>query len=459
MSTPTTQTQKEPFDAFDAVEDKGEIPPAVLNNIARHSRFIWWSLVFLNGATLWAYYSCLSAQNYYDARFKEADFNFAYLTTPATTWPMFVGHALQLVFGWDKKLGMWKRVMIGFPLFIVAALIILAQEAFSTSANTGAIMVLFSFVLVGFTNTITEAAFYALSALFPDSTFTTAVQIGNGTSGIINITLNTIIRLLVGGTTPAAKDGERINSVSFYIFFSILIVVCVAAMVVFAKLIKLDGVKYLLDRNTAETARRVTSHETLGQHLGRLGRIFNVIVLPFSALFIVFLCSLTVFPGIGCSAGFQYAAGANWANWYCSPGVIATYNYGDFVGRLLAPLLLARINMTTCFTLSWVRWVFLILLLIGMPGTDPVTKASPSNPLFAFGGAHAFGEFWELALYVLVGLTNGILSTVAFALGPQLVAQEDRESAGALMCLALFFGISSGATVGWQFGERHWFGA
>ncbi|KAF0691960.1 hypothetical protein As57867_016808, partial [Aphanomyces stellatus] len=180
---------------------------------------------------------------------------------------------------------------------------------------------------------------------------------------------------------------------------------------------------------------------------------------PFVAQFIIFLCSLTVFPGIGCSSGFQYAAGASWANWYCSPGVIATYNYGDFFGRLLAPILLTRIDLKWCFGLSWLRWAFLILLLIGMPGSDPVTFASPTNSLFAFGNAAGFGQFWQLFMYVLVGLTNGVLSTITFALGPRLVAQEDRESAGAIMVLALFFGICSGATVGWQFGANHWFGA
>ncbi|KAF0715834.1 hypothetical protein As57867_003143, partial [Aphanomyces stellatus] len=215
---------------------EGDIPQTVLDSINENRRFIWWSLVFLNGSVLWAYYSCLSAQNYYEARFKEADFNFAYLTTPASTWPMFVGHGLQLIMGWDKKLGMWNRVMIGYVLFIVCALIILLQQAFDTSANTGATLVLISFGMVGATNTLTEAAFYALSALFPDSSFTTAIQIGNGTSGVINITLNTIIRLLVGGTNPAKDDAQRINSVSFYIFFSVLIVVCLVAMYLFTRL-------------------------------------------------------------------------------------------------------------------------------------------------------------------------------------------------------------------------------
>ncbi|KAF0707983.1 hypothetical protein As57867_006464, partial [Aphanomyces stellatus] len=309
---------------------------------------------------------------------------------------MFVGHGLQLIMGWDKKLGMWNRVMIGYVLFIVCALIILLQQAFDTSANTGATLVLISFGMVGATNTLTEAAFYALSALFPDSSFTTAIQIGNGTSGVINITLNTIIRLLVGGTNPAKDDAQRINSVSFYIFFSVLIVVCLVAI-----------------RNCPP--RRL--HESWGEHLGRLYRITCVIMVPFVAQFIIFLCSLTVFPGIGCSSGFQYAAGASWANWYCSPGVIATYNYGDFFGRLLAPILLTRIDLKWCFGLSWLRWAFLILLLIGMPGSDPVTFASPTNSLFAFGNAAGFGQFWQLFMYVLVGLTNGVLSTITFALG------------------------------------------
>ncbi|ETV70646.1 hypothetical protein H257_13761 [Aphanomyces astaci] len=457
LVSPDTATQAK--DATLLKDLDGEIPQHVLDDIHDHRRFIWWSLLFLNGSVLWAYYSGLSAQDYYAAKFSAADFNFAYLTTPVSTWPMFVGHALQLFFGWDKKINMWTRVMVGYVLFIGCALIILAQEAFNTSPSTGATLVLLSLGMIGAINTLTESAFYALSALFPDSSFTTAIQIGNGASGVINITLSTIIRLLVGGTSPAPEDKAPINSVSFYIFFSILIVVCVVAMYLFTRLIKVDGVKYLLERNDAETRRRAANSETLGNHLARLWRITTVIMLPFVAQFIIFLVSLTVFPGIGCSSGFQYAAGASWANWYCAPGIIATYNYGDFFGRLLAPLLLTRIDLKWCFGLTWLRWAFLVLLLIGLPGADPVTFASPTNSLFVFQDARAFGQFWQLFLNVLIGLTNGILSTITFALGPRLVPQEDRESAGALMVLALFFGISSGATVGWQFGSNHWFGA
>ncbi|RHY84049.1 hypothetical protein DYB37_006096 [Aphanomyces astaci] len=435
------------------------IPQHVLDDIALHHGFIWWSMLFLNGSVLWAFYSCLSVQNYYEAKFKAANFNFAYLTTPVSTWPMFVGHALQLFFGWDKKMDMWHRVIVGFSLFVACALVILAQEAFDTHPTTGATLVFLSFGLMGAINTLTESVFYALSALFPDSSFTTAILIGDGASGVLTITLNTIIRLLVGGTNPAPADIVRINSVSFYIFFSVLIVVCVIAMVVFTRLLKLDGIQYLVLHNKAETARRHASDERIGDHLGRLWRISQVIALPMVSQFVVFAVSLTVFPGIGCSSGYQYAAGASWAAWYCSPGIIATYNYGDCAGCVVAPLLLTRLDLKWCFRLTWLRWVFLLLLLIGLPGANPVTFAGPTNSLFAFDGARAFGQFWQLFLNVWIGLTNGILSTITFALGPRLVAQEDRESAGALMVLALYFGICSGSTISWQFGANHWFGA
>ncbi|CAK4645154.1 hypothetical protein LEN26_005377 [Aphanomyces euteiches] len=457
MSTPVDGKE----DHLALADFEGDIPQSVLDNIAENKRFIWWSLVFLNGSVLWAYYSCLSAQSYYEAKFSAANFNFYFLTTPASTWPMFVGHTIQLVFGLDKKLSMWYRVMIGYVLFIVCALIILAQQAFNTTPDTGATLVLISFGLVGATNTLTEAAFYALSSLFPDSAFTDAVQVGNGLSGVLNITLNTVIRLIVGGIHPAGKDAERIQSVSFYIFFSALILVCLIAMYLFTRLIKVKGIQYLIARNNAETARRAANREPLTVHWARLLRITGVIIVPFISQFIIFVLSLTVYPGIGCSSGFQLApaGGASWTSWYCSPGVIGTYNYGDFAGRIVAPLLVSRINLKWCFGLTWLRWAFFFFLLMGLPGVNNLTKESPSNPLFAFDNARQFAQFWQLFMYVLVGFTNGLLSTITFALGPRLVPQEDRESAGALMVLALFGGICSGATIGLQFDDQHWLGA
>ncbi|OQS04736.1 Equilibrative Nucleoside Transporter (ENT) Family [Thraustotheca clavata] len=436
---------------YDDVDE--DIPYHILDNIQENRHFIWWALLFLNGSCLWAYYSCLSAQTYYAKRFENSTFNFAYLTTPVTTWPMFAGTFIQVIFGWDKKLGLWNRVLIGYTLFILCALAIILQDVFDASPQTGGMIVLSAFGVVGFTNSLTEAAFYALSALFPEAAFTNAIQLGNGTSGIINISLNTLIQLFVGGINPLPRDTDNIQKVSFYIFFSIFVVVCFLAVFTFHKLLRIPSVHYLMERNDLETAMRAYNRETLQEHWARLGNITRVVLLPLASQFIIYTCSLTAFPGIGISSGMQLAQAshASWGTWYVN-GVLLSYNYGDFFGRVLSPKLYPFFSLQSCFTWTLSRCVLIIALLMGLPGGG-------NNPLYCFGHASAFNQFWQLFINLLLGLTTGVLSTITFGLGPRLVPQEDRESAGAIMCLGLFLGISVGSTIGWQFGSNHWFGA
>ncbi|KDO24374.1 hypothetical protein SPRG_10452 [Saprolegnia parasitica CBS 223.65] len=432
------------------VTDDGlALPTHVLESLDAHKRFLWWALLFLNASCLWAYYTCLSAQNYYQSRFASTSFNFAYLTTPVSTWPMFAGHLVQILFGLDKKLGLWRRVCLGYSLYALCAIAILLQDILDASPNTGAIVVLVAFGVVGLTNSLAEAALYGLSALFPDATLTNAVQLGNGTSGFLNVTISTLIQLCVGGWHPLASETASIQKVSFYIFFSILIVVCGVAVGVFRKVLSLPCVMYLMAANDDATSAREA--EPLRVMWGRLGRIAVVVAVPFACQFVIFLCSLTAFPGIGISSGFQLAGAATWGGWYVN-GVLLSYNYGDFFGRLLAPSLYKYLTLRTCLAWSIGRWGLFVCLLLGLPGGG-------QNPLFCMGAAHAFNIFWQLFINFALGMTTGILSTITIGLGPRLVAQEDRESAGAILVLGLFLGISSGATLGWQFGQNHWLGA
>ncbi|EQC35306.1 hypothetical protein SDRG_07017 [Saprolegnia diclina VS20] len=435
----------------DAETTKDELPAHVVEALATHRRFLWWSFLFLEASCLWGYYTFLSAQNYYQSRFASTSFNFAFLTTPVSTWPLFVGHFFQVVFGLDKKLGMWTRVCLGYAICILCALAIILQDTCDATPETGATIVLMSFGLVGLTNVLAEAALYALSSLFPDAAFTNAMMLGNGTSGVINVTLSTLFQLCIGGLDPAPADTAQIQKISFYIFFSVLIVVCVMAVCLFYNLLQLPAVACLMELNDAETARRQALRESFPVMWARLWRIATTIAVPVACQFLIFLCSLTAFPGIGISSGFQLAGAATWGGWYIN-GFLLSYNYGDFAGRLLAPFVYKYFTLASCLLWSIVRWGLFVLLLLGLPGGG-------LNPLYCMASAHDFNVFWQLFVNYLLGLSTGVLSTISFGLGPRLVAQEDRESAGAIMCLGLFLGISSGATIGWQVGEHHWLGA
>ncbi len=77
---------------------------------------------------------------------------FAYQTTPLNTWPMFIGHLVQVLFGWDKKWGLQNRVVIGYSVFLLCAVAIILQDALDLSARMGATIVLICFGVIRLTN-------------------------------------------------------------------------------------------------------------------------------------------------------------------------------------------------------------------------------------------------------------------------------------------------------------------
>lgn len=430
------------------------IPQEIWDDLVKRENFIYYSLMFLNGSVLWAYYSCLSAQDFYKDRFPEKDsgLDFSFLTTLVTAWPMVAGQTLQMVFGLDKKLSQQTRVHIGYGIFLTMAILIMVFSAINFSnMKLGGILVLICFAAIGFGNSFTEATYYTLAALFPVEKFTNAVQIGNVWAGVLNITISTLLRLAIGGVDPGTK---AINT-SFYLFFGVLVVVLIAAMFLYRYLVNIPSVKFLLERNEASTRAEALDTQSIGATLFNLVRIFKVIWIPALTQFLTLFVSLVVFPGFACTATrnlfppYSDEAFAITANWYCAPGIIGSYNYGDFFGRIFCGVLAYKIfTMKLSFGISVFRFAYIPLLLMGVAGTS----------LYSFGRGDVGSLVYNICLNFTIGITNGVISTVTMGTAPRMLKPEDRESGGAIMVWFLFLGIAGGSTLGFLIGDQQWFG-
>ncbi|TDH66064.1 hypothetical protein CCR75_009432 [Bremia lactucae] len=315
----------------------------------------------------------------------------------------------------------------------------------------GAILVLFCFGCIGFGNTLSESTYYTIAALFPVPKFSQAVQIGNGVAGILNISLATLLRLAVGGVHQTSNA----TKLAFYLFFGLLIIVLIVALIVYRRLVNLSSVKFLLERNAASATTENLTNQPICKTLGNLRRIFIVIAIPAVAQFLIFFVSLSVFPGFGCAASRNLAPPYSdvthivTQNWYCAPGIVGSYNYGDFFGRILTSAAVYKLlSCEWCLFLSIARLIFIPLLLLGVAGTS----------LYAFGHDDMTAIVYNIILNLFIGLTNGFLSTVTMGAGPRLLRPEDRESGGAVMVLCLFIGIASGSTLGFFFSDHGWLG-
>ncbi|KAG6592581.1 Equilibrative Nucleoside Transporter (ENT) Family [Phytophthora cinnamomi] len=450
MESPSKSEKLVPEDQVELGRDG--MPEEIWDDMVKNERNIFYSLMFLNGSVLWAYYSCLSAQDFYTVEFADSGLDFSFLTTLCTSWPMVIGQGIQMIWSLDKKLTQEFRVRVGYGIFILMAILIMVFSAINFSnQKTGGILVLICFGCVGFGNTLSEATYYTIAALFPVPKFSQAVQIGNGTAGILNISLATLLRLAVGGV----KQTSSSTKLAFYLFFSILIVVLIVALFVYRRLTNLPCVKYLLERNAASAKEENLTQQPVAKTLGNLWRIFLIIWMPAVTQFLVFFVSLSVFPGFGCAASRNLAPPYSdvthsvTANWYCAPGIVGGYNYGDFFGRILTGAAVYKLlNSEWCFGLSIVRLAFIPLLLMGVAGTS----------LYAFGHDDMGAIAYNIVLNLLIGLSNGFLSTVTMGVGPRLLNPEDRESGGAVMVFCLFLGIAGGSTLGFFFSDQGWLG-
>ncbi|KAF4315479.1 hypothetical protein JM18_009235 [Phytophthora kernoviae] len=450
MESPSKSEKLVPEDQMELGHDG--LPREIWEDMAKNERKIFYMFMFLNASVLWAYYSCLSAQDFYAVEFADSGLDFSFLTTLCTSWPMVIGHALQIFFGYDKKLKRGFRVHVGYGVFLIVAILIMVFSAINFSnQKTGAILVLVCFGIVGFGNSLTEATYYTFAALFPINKFSQAVQIGNGMAGVFNITLATILRLAVGGVDQTSSS----TKLSFYLFFGILIIVLIVALVVYNRLANLPCVKYLTERNEESCEAENLAQQSIGQTFRNLWRIFCIIWMPALAQFLVLFVSLSVYPGFGCAAArnleppYANVVHTDTKNWYCAPGIVGSYNYGDFFGRALTGAALYKLlNSKWCLSLSIVRLAFIPLLLMGVAGTS----------LYSFGYDDMGAIVYNIVLNLIIGLTNGFLSTVTMGVAPRMLKPEDRESGGAVMVLCLFLGIAAGSTVGFLFSDQGWLG-
>ncbi|GLE08554.1 hypothetical protein PINS_up019801 [Pythium insidiosum] len=427
---------------------RDDIPQEIWEDMLANAPFISRALMFLMAAVMWAYYTCMSAQDFYALQFP--DINFAFLTTFASSWPLCAGHLVQLLFGLDKKIGHETRVIGGFVVFLLMAVVIILCSAVSWEGNTttGAVLILVCFGVMGAANAIAQSVFYVIASLFPMERFTNAVQIGNVIAGVVNTTLGAVLRLIIGGV----KQREGAQQTSFFLFFAILMGVCLSGIIVYRRLVRLRCVAFLLARNaTLQANVELDGGEiTIRHRVCDYWRVSKMIAVPAVAQFLVFFVTLGVYPGIGCAAARVLDQDDVAVKWYCSPGIIGSFNYGECLGRIMCTAAVYRVfTMKRSLVGTLLRLAFFPLLLMNVHG----------SALYVFGGmAPTAPLVYGLGVNFVVGLSGGVLATVTMGSAPLMVSVEDREAASAVMVLALFFGVAMGATFGLLVSQYGWFG-
>ncbi|CAF0820298.1 unnamed protein product [Adineta ricciae] len=390
-------------------------------DVSKDHKGIYWRLLFLNLVVLWTYHSLMSAQNYYIKYFPTSRLEF-WGTVLAGSVMLFC-HIGQL-FGFYKY-GFTKRIIPGFLGYIIIGILVMSWK--------NPIILLIAFGTVGALNTLTESPVYAISGLFPIGSFTQAVQVGNAIAGFLNVSINTILRLIVL-LVHSHIDQDQL---SFFLFMSVGILLSFLAIYVYYQLIHIPSIQIRIQQQMI--AFKQTKHDdVVDLHLIRnelsywqLTKILKPhLFVQFYTLFI----TLLLWPGIPCNASkhgwFQYGGHL----WWCSPFVIGTFNLGDLVGRIVAIKIYQYFSTKILFIASILRTFFVLIIIF----------------------RHGIDNIFLLLLITLLGFTNGLLATVAFMYRPSaIVGVNNYEKAAYLMASALYFGIASGSIVAASLSSSH----
>ncbi|CAF1546292.1 unnamed protein product [Adineta steineri] len=384
------------------------------NDLLKHHNGIYWRLLFLNLVVLWAYQSLISAQNYYIKFFPHDHLDFWGTVSAGTS--MFILHVIQLYFG-VYKYGFTKRVVPGFIIYIIIAIFVMAIK--------NKYVLIIAFASVGGVNTITESPIYGIAGLFTTGSFTQAVQVGNGMAGFLNVCANTIIRLIV----LAAHSHIDEDQLSFYIFMSVLIVLCILAIYIYYSLINLPPVNLRINQQMASFQQNnLNDVAELHQTENELSfwELTNILKVHLFVQFYVLFISLLLWPGIPCSASRTGWFNSDGKVWWCSPFIIMTFNFGDLIGRTLAVKVHKYFSEWICLFSALSRSLFILIIVF----------------------RHSIDSILLLCLITFMGLTNGLLATVTFMVRPPaIVGVNNCERAAYLMTASLYFGIALGSIV------------
>ena len=430
-------------------ETAESVDEALLPPTARSARAGWLCAFWLNMSVLWAYQSLVSAQNFYIAQYPKADLSF--WGTVAVGACMVAGQLVCMLGGLDERLGYDVRVGIAYLGFAAIGVAVLAAPSVG--------VILCAFGLSGLLNTLSESPLYDLAAIWGEGgRLVGAINLGNGSAGVLNITLDFLIRLgalaAVGGSGGGTGEAEHI---AHTLFLSLLIVTSLSCLPVYWYWTRRIG----FFRMRILAARRRCAKAGAGYaSYARVAKKLRGVAL---AELSTFLITLSIWPGLPCGAPL----GGTWfgANpqWFCSPWVIGVFNYADWVGRWLGTLR----NLVCC--------------QISIPG--PRTLAASTHTLLpptqrswdrdlppqdrAFGAQRLYTSAlsrllfvplvawlsrgsWAapellLAVLALVGVSNGLVGTLCFIRAQAMVDETERELGSRIMVLALYSGIAAGS--------------
>ena len=397
-----------------------------------NKKFVKFSFLIFGIAGLLAWNTILSAMDFFSACITSYD--------PSFIFPFF-NFALNIVFQFilifRKQLFTYKNQLI-FSLVCSGILLIvlpLSVSALKDKQTINAVLTSIMILFQGLLNAVCQSSFFGLVSFFPID----IIVVMSSGQGFVGILMNVIQYIL----TFIFKENENYNTQAI-IFFSIAFLIIVISLIFLFLVYKNDYFKKQLilteeyNKNTSDSINTLVSAELKEEEdnnntnkeisfleLTQLLLALNILTV------VLYLITFSVFPGV--CLGFRLYN----LDKFKTITIITIYNVSDTLGRMLV----SSFNPTK--TITCVVILSRILLLIIMPIDYYYQKDS-----------NLFLTSTIFALCVIYcGITNGIGTSLVFALAPSLVPDHIKGRAGSSISFYLIVGIFLGTLGGMGMGE------
>ncbi|KAL8189613.1 hypothetical protein R6Q57_029179 [Mikania cordata] len=158
----------------------------------------------------------------------------------------------------------------------------------------------------------------------------------------------------------------------------------------------------------------------------KLWNVARMIQWPALGIFIIYTVTLSIFPGF-LSENLESKL---LKDWYPIM-LVATYNIADFGGKSFTAIYILK-------SISKATWGCLGRLML-----YPLFTACLHGPTWLRN------EVFVVFLTVILGFTNGYLTSVIMILVPKSVPPSEAEMTAVVMALFLVLGLVSGSVLGW----------
>ncbi|XP_047944276.1 equilibrative nucleotide transporter 8 [Salvia hispanica] len=312
------------------------------------------------------------------------------------------------------RLSLRLRLNLGFSMFLVSLMATPVMNwtfpKMMSSAASYYVVVVTVFIC-GFADGLIGGSLIGAAANLPKH-YMQAVFAGTASSGV----LITILRVITKASLPQTPQGLKTSAEFYFVVSSAALILCIISCNL---LFKLPVMQHHY-RNFREILP-VNSCSKL-----RLRETFSKIRFPALGMVMIYTVTLSIFPGFLA----ENIKSEVLKDWY-PIALIATYNLADFVGKAATAVYL----MEGIGAAAWwcVARLALYPLFVGcFRGPEWLRTEAP-----------------VVVLTLVLGLSNGYLTSVLMILAPKTVPEEEAEVAAIVMAVMLAVGLVAGSVIAW----------